>query len=54
MARQTVAIVFHVDCSKVDEIIEQIRHNPDIELIHVQQSYSKLWIMKGEPNETNR
>lgn len=48
MARITVGLVFHTDCNQVDEIIEQIRQIHDIELVHIQQSYGKLWIKKGE------
>ena len=49
MARITVGLIFHTDCDKADGVIEQIRQIQDIEdLVHVQQSYSKLWIRKGD------
>lgn len=49
MARITIGIIFHTDCDKADVVIEQIRQIPEIEeLVHVQQSYSKLWIKKGD------
>ena len=48
MARITVGLIFHTDCNNVDNIIEQIRHIPNIDLVHIQQSYGKLWIKKGE------
>ena len=49
MTRVTVGVVFHTDCNQVDEILELLRQFYDIELVHVQQSYGKLWIKKGEP-----
>ena len=48
MARVTVGVVFHSDCNQVDEIIEHLRKLYSIELVHVQQSYGKLWIKKGD------
>jgi hypothetical protein len=47
MARITVGLIFHTDCNEADEIIEKIRQLP-LDLVHVQQSYSKLWIKKGD------
>lgn len=48
MARITIGLIFHSDCNQADEIIEHIRRIPNIELVHIQHSYGKLWIKKGE------
>jgi len=48
MARITIGLILHTDCNTVDETIELIRQIPKIELVHIQQSYGKLWIKKGE------
>ena len=48
MARVTVGLIFHSDCDQVDNIITALKQQYDIELVHVQQSFGKLWIKKGE------
>lgn len=48
MARVTIAVVFHADDDAADEILETIRGLYNIDLVHVQQSYGKLWIKKGD------
>ena len=47
MARLTIGVIFHADDKEADEILRSIRQH-NIDLIHVQQSYGKLWIRKGD------
>ena len=53
MVRRNVAMVFSTNCDDADAIITQIRQQFDIELLHVEISYGKLWIQKGDPPEDN-
>lgn len=48
MARVTVGMVFHAEVDKADDIVNEIRGISGMELIHIQQSYGKLWIKKVE------
>ena len=48
MARITVGLIFHADCDEADEIITGIKQQFNIDLVHIQQSYGKLWIKKGD------
>ena len=51
MAKLVVAMVFLTDCEKADNIISRIQRQFNIELLHVETSYSKLRIVKDIPKE---
>ena len=51
MARITVGLVFHANCEEADEIIAQIKQMFNIDLVHIQQSYGKLWISKEKGHD---
>ena len=51
MARIGVGMVFLSDYDQADDIITQIQTQFDIEVLHVQTSYQKLWITKTAPEE---
>ena len=53
MARVAVGMVFLADYDKADGIITEIQQRFDIEMLHVQTSYQKLWIIKSEYPEDN-
>lgn len=48
MARKTIAVVFHAEDDEVDEIIENLKRLHDIDVVHIQQSYGRLWIKHGD------
>lgn len=48
MARVTVGVVFLADIDAVDRLMDDLRHLNSIELVHIEQSYGKLWIKKGD------
>ena len=49
MARVNIGLILNVDFDDADELVEKLRHTPNVNLIHVQQSCGRLWIQKGEP-----
>ena len=51
MAKIGVGMVFLADYDQADAIITQIQTQFDIEVLHVQTSYQKLWITKTEQQE---
>ena len=46
MARIAVAMVFLADYDQADVIITEIQQKYDIEMLHVETSYGKLWIKR--------
>jgi len=48
VARVTIGLIFHAQCEEADEIIAAIQQQFNIDLVHIQQSYGKLWIKKGD------
>lgn len=53
MARIAVGMVFLADYDQADDIITQIQQQFEIEVLHVQTSYQKLWITKSDHQEGN-
>lgn len=53
MALKNAAIVFNADHNKIDGIIQSIVDTFEIQLIHCQTSYEKLWITREEPEEAD-
>lgn len=53
MAKLAVAMVFLADHNQADSIITKIRQQFDIELLHIETSYSKLWIKRDDQQEEN-
>lgn len=53
MAKIGVGMVFLADYDQADGIITQIQQQFDIEVLHVQTSYQKLWITKNEQQEAD-
>jgi len=53
MAKIGVGMVFLADYDQADAIITQIQTQFDIEVLHVQTSYQKLWITKNEQEEVD-
>lgn len=51
MAKLVVGMVFLTDYEKADNIISKIQQQFNIELLHVETSYSKLRITKDLPKE---
>jgi len=48
MVLKNAAIVFSTHPKKMDSVIDQFTKNFDVEIIHIETSYSKLWITKKE------
>jgi hypothetical protein len=48
MTRLVVGLVFLANYDEADDIITQIRQQFDIELLHVETSYGKLWIIRDK------
>jgi hypothetical protein len=53
MAVKNGAIVFSANHKQIDTIIDQFSKMFDIELIHCETSYSKLWVTIEKPKEGN-
>ena len=53
MARIAVGMVFLADFDEADSIITKIQSEFNIEVLHVQTSYQKLWITKNEQLEAD-
>ncbi len=53
MARIAVGLVFLAESNEADDIINEVQQQFDIQLLHAQTSYSKLWITKQEPQQEN-
>jgi len=53
MARIGVGMVFLADYNEADNIINEIQKQFNIEVLHVQSSYQKLWITKTQPQEVD-
>ncbi len=51
MAKIAVGMVFLTPFDKADEIINEIQQKYDLEMLHVETSYHKLWIVKKCPKE---
>lgn len=51
MARLAVAMVFLADHDQADNIITNIQQQFDVEVLHVETSYSKLWIKREDQKE---
>ena len=46
MVKLVVGMVFMTDYDKSDDIITQIQKQFDVEMLHVETSYSRLWIKR--------
>lgn len=53
MVKKAVAIVFLVESTEADNVVDQIQQQFDIELLHVESSYDKLWITKPDQEASN-
>jgi hypothetical protein len=53
MVKIAVGLVFLAEVEQADEIIKEIQQTFDIDLLHVETSFQKLWIIKGAKEENN-
>ena len=48
MVKCTFGIIFHVDPSRIDEIVTFFEDQEEVNLVAVKKSWGKLWITEEE------
>ena len=51
MSRMIAGMIFSAEYDQIDDIITKIQQRFDIQVLHVETTYQKLWVTKTPPQE---